>query len=156
MRSTPPISTSRAEQCEQQIDEKVKKVTSSIEKPAVTTLHGSSRPMNGRESQYIRRMDEKAFEFNFDDWATLYQTDPYAFESKRQAVLMIEAARSGPAARETVSMLLAQKPSRDRQIRLEGALNQMTRSMAVLAIHLHDLAHHLNRFHAEVDPGELA
>ena len=96
-------------------------------------------------------MDKQGAEFNFEEWAELYQSDPFAFESKRKATLMIEAARSGPAARETVAMLLAQKPSRDRHVRLEGALNQMTRSMAVLAIHLHDLANSLQRFRTDPD-----
>ncbi len=83
--------------------------------------------------------------FDFDAWKDLYQTDPFAFESRRQATLMIEAARCGPAARETVAMLIAQKPSRDRQVRLEGSLNQLTRSMAVLAIHLNALARTLSQ-----------
>jgi hypothetical protein len=90
-------------------------------------------------------MENTGVQFDFDEWAQLYQSDPFAFESKRKATLMIEAARSGPAARETVAMLLAQKPSRDRHIRLQGALNQMTRSMAILAIHLHDLAQSLQK-----------
>jgi hypothetical protein len=101
-------------------------------------------------------MDNHGVQFNFNEWAELYQSDPYAFEAKRKATLMIEAARSGPAARETVAMLLAQKPSRDRHIRLEGALNQMTRSMAVLAIHLHDLAQSLQKLQTEPDEAKTA
>jgi hypothetical protein len=101
-------------------------------------------------------MDKLGVDFNFDEWAELYQSDPFAFESKRKATLMIEAARSGPAARETVAMLLAQRPSRDRHIRLEGALNQMTRSMAVLAIHLHDLAQSLQKLQIDPDEGKPA
>lgn len=97
-------------------------------------------------------MDNQGVQFNFDEWAELYRSDPFAFEARRKATLMIEAARSGPAAREAVAMLLAQKPSRDRHIRLEGALNQMTRSMAVLAIHLHDLAQSLQKL--QFDPDE--
>jgi hypothetical protein len=113
---------------------------------------GRFQPTNGPFSRYSEAMDNKGVDFNFDEWAELYRSDPYAFESKRQATLMIAAARSGPAARETVAMLLAQKPSRDRHIRLEGALNQMTRSMAVLAIHLHDLANCLGKL--QNDPEE--
>jgi hypothetical protein len=101
-------------------------------------------------------MEHKGAEFDFDEWAELYQSDPYAFEARRKATLLIEAARSGPAARETVAMLLAQKPSRDRHIRLEGALNQMTRSMAVLAIHLHDLAKSLQKLQIDSDEGNPA
>jgi hypothetical protein len=34
--------------------------------------------------------------FTFDDWASLYNTNPVAFETRRQAVLAIELAKLGP------------------------------------------------------------
>lgn len=37
-----------------------------------------------------------AREFAFDDWQRLYETDPNAFEARRQAVLGIELAKIGP------------------------------------------------------------
>jgi hypothetical protein len=44
-------------------------------------------------------------EYNFDDWAKLYEVNPAAFESRRQAVLAIELAKLGPrAARARVSL----------------------------------------------------
>jgi hypothetical protein len=49
--------------------------------------------------------------FNFDDWQRLYQTDPEAFEARRQAVLGIELAKIGPKgarARVCLSNLEAQ------------------------------------------------
>ncbi len=91
--------------------------------------------------------------FDFDAWVELYKTDPFAFETRRQATLLIEAARCGTAARETAAMLIAQKPSRDKQVRLEGALNQLTRSMAVLAIHLHELSRTLKKTQALAHAG---
>jgi hypothetical protein len=47
----------------------------------------------------------KAPEFTFDEWSKLYQVNPAAFESRRQAVLAIELAKYGPrAARARVSL----------------------------------------------------
>jgi hypothetical protein len=35
-------------------------------------------------------------DFGFDDWKNLYETNPVAFESRRQAVLAIELSKVGP------------------------------------------------------------
>ncbi|MEZ5649180.1 MAG: DUF3135 domain-containing protein [Burkholderiaceae bacterium] len=42
-------------------------------------------------------MNERQPEFDFDDWARLYQQDPQAFEARRQAVLALELAKGTPA-----------------------------------------------------------
>jgi len=50
-------------------------------------------------------------EFDFDEWAKLYQRDPAAFEARRRALLAIELARGGmhaTPAREMLQRLEAQ------------------------------------------------
>jgi len=43
--------------------------------------------------------------FDFDEWATLYQRDPAAFEARRKALLAIEIARGGRHASAAKSMI---------------------------------------------------
>ncbi|MFN9772597.1 MAG: DUF3135 domain-containing protein [Burkholderiales bacterium] len=51
-------------------------------------------------------------EFDFDEWATLHQRDPEAFEARRRALLAIELAKGGDKA----------GPVRELLERLEGQL----------------------------------
>jgi hypothetical protein len=51
-------------------------------------------------------------EFDFDEWATLHQRDPQAFEARRRALLAIELAKGGDKA----------GPARGLLERLEGQL----------------------------------
>lgn len=51
-------------------------------------------------------------EFDFDEWATLHQRDPEAFEARRRALLAIELAKGGDKA----------GPARELLERLEGQL----------------------------------
>jgi len=44
-------------------------------------------------------------EFDFDEWATLYERDPAAFEARRRALLAIELARGGRHAAPARAML---------------------------------------------------
>ena len=44
-------------------------------------------------------------EFDFDEWATLHQRDPEAFEARRRALLAIEVARGGNHAHAAKAML---------------------------------------------------
>jgi hypothetical protein len=44
-------------------------------------------------------------EFDFDEWATLAQRDPQAFEARRRALLAIEVARGGGHAGVAKAML---------------------------------------------------
>ncbi|MEI7447206.1 MAG: DUF3135 domain-containing protein [Burkholderiales bacterium] len=44
-------------------------------------------------------------EFDFDEWATLAQRDPEAFEARRRALLAIEVARGGEHAAAAKAML---------------------------------------------------
>ena len=49
--------------------------------------------------------------FDFDEWATLYQRDPEAFEARRKAMLAIEIAKGGvhaEAGKQLVEKLEAQ------------------------------------------------
>jgi len=43
--------------------------------------------------------------FDFDEWATLYQRDPAAFEARRKALLAIEIARGGRHANAAKAMI---------------------------------------------------
>ena len=43
--------------------------------------------------------------FDFDEWATLYQRDPAAFEARRKALLAIEIARGGRHASAAKAMI---------------------------------------------------
>ncbi len=43
--------------------------------------------------------------FDFDEWATLHQRDPEAFEARRSALLAIEIARGGTKAAAAKAML---------------------------------------------------
>ena len=43
--------------------------------------------------------------FDFDEWATLYQRDPAAFEARREALLAIEIARGGKHAGAAKAMI---------------------------------------------------
>ena len=45
-------------------------------------------------------------EFDFDDWAGLYLENPAEFESRRQAVLMIEMTRRSPEHADAARVLL--------------------------------------------------
>lgn len=45
-------------------------------------------------------------DFDFDDWAGLYLENPQEFESRRQAVLMIEMTRRSPEHADAARALL--------------------------------------------------
>lgn len=44
-------------------------------------------------------------EFDFDEWAALYQRDPEAFEARRRALLAIEVAKGGDKAGPAKAMI---------------------------------------------------
>lgn len=46
-------------------------------------------------------------EFDFDEWAELFRTDPQAFEARRKALIAIELAKGGAIAGPTARLLEA-------------------------------------------------
>jgi hypothetical protein len=82
-------------------------------------------------------------EFDFDEWAMLYQRDPEAFEARRQALLAIEVAKGGDKAGPAKAMLerlerqLAGKSETERArlslLAMVASARQMSEQMAELA-----------------------
>ncbi len=92
---------------------------------------------------------EKVPEFSFDDWATFYQVNPAAFESRRQAVLAIELAKYGPrAARARISLakleetLQGKTPEEKARISalwMADAAKRLNNQLSELSIKMRDL-----------------
>jgi len=83
------------------------------------------------------------YDFDFDDWATLYQHDPVAFEARRQAVLALELARAdrkvaGPA-RAALGRLEAQLAGKDDAQRIQTSMIWMAASLKLLSTRMQDL-----------------
>lgn len=82
-------------------------------------------------------------EFNFDEWADLYRTDPEAFEARRQAMFAMQLARAPIHQAESARALLREFDRRaegqsDRQ-RLETATMMAVESMNELTTRLQTL-----------------
>jgi hypothetical protein len=89
------------------------------------------------------------YEFDFDDWATLYQHDPAAFEARRQAVLALELAkadrrRAGPA-RAALRRLETQLAGKDDAQRVQTSMIWMAASMKLLTTRMQDLGDAIGR-----------
>jgi len=87
--------------------------------------------------------------FDFDDWATLYQHDPVAFEARRQTVLALEIAKAnrvlaGPA-RSALRRLEAQLAGMDDARRVQTSMIWMAASMKILSARLQDLGEAIAR-----------
>lgn len=82
-------------------------------------------------------------EFDFDEWAALYQRDPEAFEARRRALLAIEVAKGGEKAGPAKAMLerlesmMAGKSDAERArlslLAMVASARQMSEQMAELA-----------------------
>jgi len=87
-------------------------------------------------------------EFDFDEWAMLYQRDPEAFEARRRALLAIEVAKGGDKAGPAKAMLdrleqlLAGKSEAERArlslLAMVASARQMSEQMAELARRLRE------------------
>jgi Protein of unknown function (DUF3135) len=76
-----------------------------------------------------------AMQFDFDQWADLYQRDPRAFEAKRQLALAGELAKAGEAAAPVRQLLI------DLENRSEGLSNRLRAQLAfdAMAVSLQEL-----------------
>lgn len=90
---------------------------------------------------------DKGFEFEFDDWAELYQRDPAAFEARRQAVLALEIAKAGAVAAP------ARQSLRRLDQHLEGKSDEerMRQSMVWMVASMRQLSEKLSRLGDAVD-----
>ncbi len=90
---------------------------------------------------------DKGFEFEFDDWAELYQRDPAAFEARRQAVLALEIAKAGAVAAP------ARQSLRRLDQHLEGKSDEerMRQSMVWMVASMRQLSEKLSRLGDVVD-----
>ena len=82
-------------------------------------------------------------EFDFDEWATLHQRDPEAFEARRRALLAIEVARGGShaaAAKAMLERLEAQLEGKSDAERARLSLLAMVASAKQMTERLDDLA----------------
>jgi hypothetical protein len=82
-------------------------------------------------------------EFDFDEWATLHQRDPEAFEARRRALLAIEVARGGDhasAAKAMLERLEAQLEGKSDAERARLSLLAMVASAKQMTERLDDLA----------------
>lgn len=89
---------------------------------------------------------QSAQEFTFDDWQRLYQSDPAAFEARRQAVLGIELAKIGPKgarARVCLSNLEAQLDGKSGDERARISMLWMAESALQLQERLNKLTQNL-------------
>ncbi|MFA7503198.1 MAG: DUF3135 domain-containing protein [Burkholderiaceae bacterium] len=96
---------------------------------------------------------DKAYEFDFDDWAELYKRDPAAFEARRQAVLALEIAKAGAVAAP------ARQSLRRLDHHLEGKTDEerMRHSMVWMVASMRQLSEKLTRLGNAVDElGEQA
>jgi hypothetical protein len=89
-------------------------------------------------------------EFDFDEWAALYQRDPEAFEARRGALLAIEIARGGDKAAAAKAMLdrleaqLAGHTDAERArlslLAMVASAKQMSDKLAELSRHMQEQA----------------
>ena len=82
-------------------------------------------------------------EFDFDEWSTLHQRDPEAFEARRRALLAIEVARGGnhaSAAKAMLERLEAQLEGKSDAERARLSLLAMVASAKQMTERLDDLA----------------
>jgi hypothetical protein len=94
-------------------------------------------------------------EFDFDEWAALYQRDPRAFESRRQMVLAIELAKGGPlvaparAALRKLEATLADCPDDERASKsfvwMIASMQQLNSKMLELSARMTTLGKTLER-----------
>jgi hypothetical protein len=82
-------------------------------------------------------------EFDFDEWSTLYQRDPAAFEARRRALLAIELARGGDRAapaRAMLERLEAQLEGKSDAERMRISMLAMVASAKAMSDRLQDLS----------------
>ncbi|MGD9944194.1 MAG: DUF3135 domain-containing protein [Burkholderiaceae bacterium] len=82
------------------------------------------------------------YQFDFDEWSTLYQRDPAAFEARRQAVLALELAKAGAKAepaRALLRRLEQQLEGKNDQERIATSMDWMLSSMRQLNGKLREL-----------------
>jgi hypothetical protein len=90
--------------------------------------------------------------FDFDEWATLHQRDPEAFEARRRALLAIELAKGGDkagAAREMLDRLEARLDGQPPAERARLALLAMAESARAMTDRLGELSDQV-RAHASL------
>lgn len=81
--------------------------------------------------------------FEFDEWATLYRTDPEAFEARRRALLAIEIAKGGrhaEAAKSMIARLEVQLDGKDDAERMRLSMLAMVASTRRMTERLTELA----------------
>lgn len=86
--------------------------------------------------------------FDFDEWATLYQRDPDAFEARRKAMLAIEIAKGGvhaEAGKQLVERLEAQLAGKTDAERINVSMLAMVASAKAMSERLGALAADLQR-----------
>ena len=94
-------------------------------------------------------------EFDFDDWAALYQRDPRAFESRRQMILAIELAKGGPMAapaRVALRTLEAQLENCSGQDRARKSFAWMVASMQQLSAKMAELSRQVTELNQVMAP----
>ena len=106
-------------------------------------MNGRHRPTNGGT---IGGLVEQ---FDFDDWAMLYQHDPAAFEARRQAVLALELAKADPKvaaqARDALRRLEGQLAGKADAERIQTSMIWMAASMKLLSIRMQALGATIDR-----------
>ena len=86
--------------------------------------------------------------FDFDEWATLYQRDPEAFEARRKAMLAIEIAKGGvhaEAGKQLVEKLEAQLAGKTDAQRINLSMLAMVASAKSMAERLSALGDSLQQ-----------
>jgi len=81
--------------------------------------------------------------FDFDEWASLYQRDPDAFEARRKAMLAIEIAKGGQhaeAGKAIVERLEAQLAGKSDEERIRLSMLAMVASAQSMAQRLNELS----------------
>jgi multidrug efflux pump subunit AcrA (membrane-fusion protein) len=82
-------------------------------------------------------------EFDFDEWATLHQRDPEAFEARRRALLAIELAKGGDkagTARELLERLEGQLEGKSAAERARLSMLAMAESARLMTDRLAQLS----------------
>lgn len=102
---------------------------------------------------------ERIPEFTFDDWSNLYQSNPEAFEARRQAVLAIELSRLGPRgarARICLSNLEKAMEGKGGHERATISFRWMTDSASQLQDRLTELSERLAKLQSELQGLQVA
>lgn len=95
--------------------------------------------------------------FDFDEWATLYQRDPEAFEARRKAMLAIEIAKGGrhaAAGKAIIDRLEAQLNGKSDAERINLSMLAMVASAKTMAQRLGELASDVQH-HKTLPRGDL-